>query len=283
MVSGDARDHRDQDEQHKNSATDQECLYPSRRACLVAGWVTERRSVCLCERIRHAFSPLCADAFLRDTVSLSIRDGACATAYPRDVPKLWTDTVESHRAEVRAAILESAARLVAERGPLGVTMSEIAERSGIGRATLYKYFADVEAVLAAWHERHVHEHLSALAATARRPGAPGDRLQAVLERYALMVFERHRSDLAALLHRADHVAEAHSQLHEFVRSLVVEGGRAGDVRDDVPPDELTSFCLQALGAAQTLTSKAAVRRLVAVTVAGLQPQRRNRQGRPREH
>lgn len=44
----------------------------------------------------------------------------------------------------------------------------------------------------------------------------------------------------------------------------------GDVRDDVAPDELANYCLHALTAASSLPSKAAVRRLVAVTVAGLQ-------------
>lgn len=62
------------------------------------------------------------------------------------VPKLWHETVDAHRAHVREAILETTWQLVSERGLRGVTMAEIAERAGIGRATLYKYFPDVEAV-----------------------------------------------------------------------------------------------------------------------------------------
>ena len=194
------------------------------------------------------------------------------TAYPRSVPKLWAENVESHRNEVRNAILDATATLVEERGPLAVTMSEIAEKSGIGRATLYKYFADVEAILVAWHERHVHGHLAELAAIARRSGTAGERLEAVLERYALIVFERHRSDVAAVLHRDEHVAHAQSQLNAFIHALLVEGARSGELRDDVAPDELTTFCLHALGGAGALNSKAAVRRLVAVTLAGLRQQ-----------
>ncbi|WP_376776163.1 TetR/AcrR family transcriptional regulator [Nonomuraea jabiensis] len=34
-------------------------------------------------------------------------------------------------------------------------MTRIAEKVGIGRATLYKYFPDVEAILTAYHERNV--------------------------------------------------------------------------------------------------------------------------------
>jgi AcrR family transcriptional regulator len=47
----------------------------------------------------------------------------------------------------RKAILDTTAALVAEGGLLSVTMSRIAEEAGIGRATLYKYFPDVEAIL----------------------------------------------------------------------------------------------------------------------------------------
>jgi hypothetical protein len=47
--------------------------------------------------------------------------------------------------------------------------------------------------------------------------------------------------------------------------------RAAELRDDTEPGELASYCLHALTAAGSLTSTAAVRRLVTVTVAGLRP------------
>jgi hypothetical protein len=48
----------------------------------------------------------------------------------------------------------------------------------------------------------------------------------------------------------------------------------GDLRDDVAPDELASYCLHARSAASSLPSKAAARRLVTVTLAGLRRPRR---------
>ncbi len=83
--------------------------------------------------------------------------------YTGRVPKLWTDTVAEHRQAVREATLDAAARLVTERGLTSVTMSAIATEAGIGRATLYKYFPDVETILVAWHERQVSGHLEDLA------------------------------------------------------------------------------------------------------------------------
>jgi hypothetical protein len=57
----------------------------------------------------------------------------------------------------------------------------------------------------------------------------------------------------------------------MIQDLLTEGAKTGDLRDDVAPDELASYCLHALTAAGSLSSKAAVRRLVTVTLAGLRP------------
>ncbi len=87
------------------------------------------------------------------------------------VPRLWNETIEAHRKAVREAILETTWSLVTEHGLRSVTMSQIAEKTGIGRATLYKYFPHVEAILYAWHRRHVEAHLAALAAIRDRESA----------------------------------------------------------------------------------------------------------------
>src|SRR6266508_4210937 len=86
--------------------------------------------------------------------SVSERD----VTYAWRMPKLWNKTIEAHRREVRDATLDTAAKLVAEHGLRAVTMSQIAEHTGIGRATLYKYFSGVEAILLAWHERQITGH-----------------------------------------------------------------------------------------------------------------------------
>lgn len=188
------------------------------------------------------------------------------------MPKLWSTTVESHRREVRAAILDATAALAAEHGLRAVTMSQVAESAGIGRATLYKYFPDVEAILGAWHEHQVRTHLDHLAAVRDRARDPQAALAAVLEAYALIQHEshgRHDPGIEASLHAREHMGHARHRLHGLVRELL----EAGDVREDVPPDELAAYCLQALGAGAGLPSKAAVRRLVAVVRDGLRPPR----------
>ena len=185
------------------------------------------------------------------------------------MPRLWDETIEAHRRAVGDAILDAAATLAAEHGLRSVTMSQIAEQTGIGRATLYKYFTDVDAILVAWHERQVRGHLEQLLAIRDRGDAAVEHLKAVLETYALISHEHHGSEIAALLHRGEHVARARQHLSDFIRDLLIEGARDGDIRDDVAPDELANYCIHALSGAGSLPSKAAVRRLVAVTLAGL--------------
>jgi AcrR family transcriptional regulator len=190
------------------------------------------------------------------------RDGL----YCSGVPKLWNDTIEAHRNAVRDATLDATAALVAEHGPAGVTMSQVAKETGIGRATLYKYFPDIETILIAWHERQVQSHLAQLAKIRDRAGSAIERLEAVLTAYALI---SHQHDFATSPHRAAHVSEARRHLHAFLRDLLTEAALAGEVRTDVPAGELATYCLHALTAANAMPSKAAVHRLVAVTLTGL--------------
>src|SRR5262249_3361738 len=148
-----------------------------------------------------------------------------------------------------------------------VTMSQIAESTGIGRATLYKYFPDAEAILRAWHQRQISRHLEYLREVRARAGDAGQKLEAVLEAYALINRERlqhtarHQgsqhhagrghggTDLAAFLHRDDQVAHAEKQLRSMIRELLAEAAKTGAVRDDVPPDELANYCIHSLSGA----------------------------------
>ena len=188
------------------------------------------------------------------------------------MPKLWSATIEAHRRDVRDAILNATAALADELGLRVVTMSAIAEKAGIGRATLYKYFPDVDAVLVAWHECQIAQHLDYLADVRDRAGDVGERLRAVLEAYAVIARGSHGhydAELVRFLHRNERIAGAQQRLHALVRAIVAEGAESGEFRDDVVPDELATYCLHALAAASSLPSKAAVRRLVCVTLDGL--------------
>ena len=193
--------------------------------------------------------------------------------YPLRVPKLWTETIEEHRRAVHDATLDTTAALVREHGLAAVTMSQIAAATGIGRATLYKYFPDVEAILVAWHERHIALHLRQLTAARDAAGTPAEQLEAVLTAFAFIQHEHQGTELpVSLLHRGEHVARARQHLEDLVADLLATGAQAGQIRADIATGELAGYCLHALTAAGSLPSEAAVRRLLAVTMSGLRPQ-----------
>jgi AcrR family transcriptional regulator len=189
------------------------------------------------------------------------------------VPKLWTETIDTHRQQVREAIVQSTTRLVADHGLTSVTMSQVAEAAGIGRATLYKYFADVEAILTAWHADQVEAHLEDLRRLARRADDPGKGLDAVLAAYAYICAHRgrHGPELNALLHYGPGLTRAQNQLVELFHGLIDRAAQAGVVRSDISSVELATYCVHALTAASVLTSKAAVGRLIEVIARGLRP------------
>ena len=197
------------------------------------------------------------------------------------MPKLWDETIEAHRRSVQEATLETTAQLVAERGLRGVTMSEIAEKAGIGRATLYKYFPDVETILAAWHQRQVRQHLTHLGEVRDRAQEPDDRLEAVLTAFAHIQRDRgrhgqgqpHASELAVLLHTDDQLAHAQHEVHEMIGELITDAATAGTIRSDVSSEELAGYCIHALEAARHTPSEEAVSRLVMLTLAGIRPER----------
>lgn len=189
------------------------------------------------------------------------------------MPKLWNETIQAHRRDVHEAILDATWKLANERGPASVKMSEIADRTGIGRATLYKYFPDVDAILAAWHQRQIDRHLAELVQVREATDDPTRRLRAVFEAYAQIHHGRvqhHRHEprgheLASLMHTDHQVIDATRRLHQFIRDLLAEAAQTNNIRDDVPLDELAAYCLHALTAAGGLTLDGA-RRLVTVTL-----------------
>lgn len=194
--------------------------------------------------------------------------------YTESVPKLWNETIQSHRREVRDAILDTTVRLAEQHGLLSVTMSQIAEETGIGRATLYKYFPDVESILRAWHDREIGVHLGRLAQVRDQAEVPWERLEGVLVTYAELAHGSHRHadpELATFLHGDEQVVHAENDLRRMLIDLLKDAVSTGDVRSDIPSNELAAYCLHALVAARTLKSRPAIRRLVDVTLAGLRP------------
>src|SRR5829696_7687778 len=166
-----------------------------------------------------------ANSLSRQNVFIKSKCIDTVVMYTVVVPKLWNATIEAHRAAVRDAILDTTWALVNEHGLTSVKMSQMAEKTGIGRATLYKYFPDVEAILLAWHERQITKHLEYLTEVRDQAGDAGEQLEAVLEAYALISHESHGyhdTELAAFLYRDEQVTRAQQHVRGMIRYLLTE-------------------------------------------------------------
>lgn len=196
----------------------------------------------------------------------------CQHLVMRQMPKTWDDTLDSHRRAVRQTVMEAALALATERGFQKVSMSEVAARAGITRATLYKYFGDVDAIFQEWHRSTLHDHLARVVEIAGGEGDPTAKLSEILEIYALTVFRHHGTRFASVLHRHDHVQRAEADLLDMIENLVSAGARAGVFRKDIPPEELARFCHSSLSSAYMLADERAVRRAVGLLRDALTPQ-----------
>jgi AcrR family transcriptional regulator len=166
------------------------------------------------------------------------------------VPKIWDESVASHKVRLRAAIIDAAVQLVGERGRGDVPMSAVAERAGIGRATLYNYFPDLDHILAAHVADEFAAHHARLdAELAERPD-PLERLSVVVHlTVEYTASARHQISAAVgslddFSPGAQHlVDDAVGGFHQRVAAVVAEAVDAGLLRDDLAP----SFLAHAVG------------------------------------
>ncbi|MCC3318387.1 hypothetical protein [Nocardia africana] len=100
------------------------------------------------------------------------------------MPKLWDDTIDAHRAQSAQCGARCCRRTGVRAGASVGDHGADRRTAGIGRATLYKYFPDVETILRTWHAQRIDTHIAELVRVLDGAGSPSARLQAVLTAYA---------------------------------------------------------------------------------------------------
>ena len=66
------------------------------------------------------------------------------------MPKIIGESLASHRELTRTRLFDALGSLMAEQAFESITMSQIAERAGVGRTAVYNHFADKEVLLLAY-------------------------------------------------------------------------------------------------------------------------------------
>jgi AcrR family transcriptional regulator len=163
-------------------------------------------------------------------------------------PTIWTDSLATHKQRLRQHIVHTAAELLAERGLGEVSMSLLAQRAGIARATLYNHFPDFERVLAALVADQVARFRKQLDRHLADAPDPAERLR----RYLLAVHDWAAQQRRQPTKRADTprptsrnhalspqvVATTHQplgQLREILEQILVDAIASHAVHPDIDP------------------------------------------------
>ena len=83
------------------------------------------------------------------------------------MPKIIGESLASHRELTRTRLFDALGSLMAEQAFESITMSQIAERAGVGRTAVYNHFADKEVLLLAYMRQVTEEFTRVLTARSR--------------------------------------------------------------------------------------------------------------------
>src|SRR5262245_11388966 len=89
----------------------------------------------------------------------------------------WMRRKPYHHGNLREALLESAIRLIAEVGPAGFTLRELARRAGVSHNAPYRHFRDRDALMAAVATQGFRELTKAMLRAADANAGDLDRLR----------------------------------------------------------------------------------------------------------
>lgn len=140
------------------------------------------------------------------------------------------------RDRTAAAIIDSAATLLAERGE-AASMEEIASSAGIGRATLYRYFPSREELLRAMAAASVRE-LAARVREAELEAVPVEEAIARLARGIIATGSKYTALNLDSARYADAHPEFDVEVTAPMRALFRRAAAEGALRQDLPPDLL---------------------------------------------
>lgn len=143
------------------------------------------------------------------------------------------------RDRTAAAIIDSAAALLAERGGTA-SMEEIATAAGIGRATLYRYFRNREELLEAMAAASVRE-LAARITEAHLDTVPFDEAVARLARGIIATGSKYVALNTDGTRRSSSHPDIQLKVLDPMRALFRRAAADGTLRADLPPDVLVDL------------------------------------------
>ena len=130
------------------------------------------------------------------------------------MPKIIGESLASHRELTRTRLFDALGSLMAEQPFESITMSQIAERAGVGRTAVYNHFADKEVLLLAYMRQVTEEFTSVLSERLSTEPDPLMRLRLYIRSHVQMTSRYHvKAGMGLRRHMSDRGA---SHLHDHV-------------------------------------------------------------------
>ena len=107
------------------------------------------------------------------------------------MPKIIGESLASHRELTRARLFEALGSLMGEQSFESITMSQIAERAGVGRTAVYNHFADKEVLLLAYMREVTGEFARVLTQRLEAEPDPLMRLRIYIRPHLQMIGRYH--------------------------------------------------------------------------------------------
>ena len=107
------------------------------------------------------------------------------------MPKIIGESLASHRELTRARLFEALGSLMGGQSFESITMSQIAERAGVGRTAVYNHFADKEVLLLAYMREVTSEFARVLTQRLEAEPDPLMRLRIYIRSHLQMVGRYH--------------------------------------------------------------------------------------------
>ena len=165
-----------------------------------------------------------------------------------DVEVLLCKPLRADAARNRARILQAAQVVFAERG-LDVTLDDIAREAGLGVGTLYRRFADREALVEALFDERMQRAVARASAALEVPDA-WQGLTALIESTCeeLAVDRGLHQVMLSSAYGQDRVARSRAELVPLIEALVRRAQAQGTLRPDFQAHDIPVFFLM-IGAA----------------------------------
>lgn len=180
------------------------------------------------------------------------------------MPRIRAASIDEHKALTRRALLDAAYELIDEAGTAEISLAEVALFAGIGRTTLYDYFADRDDLIAALVEDELPVVINELIDDVDETLPIGEQLAELAAKTVQFVATDrvygvilHREVGRMGLEAQERIRQSHADLSSTMANLYQRGVRAGLF--DVLPAALAGRLIQdtIMSAARVLIDGAA--------------------------